>query len=113
MRTHALRLSIAAAEGTARRARVRPGEKPVLLEYVTGGRPQGRHQRRRRGRHRSGPASIYAARVLLDVRRAARRAGETRQPLLVADPPTALAVTAEGASCAARAVPSDGRSHEV
>ena len=34
--------------------------------------------------------------------------GETRQPtLLVADPPTALAVTAEGASCAARAVPSD------
>ena len=27
--------------------------------------------------------------------------------LLVADPPTAPAVTAEGASCAARAVPSD------
>ena len=34
--------------------------------------------------------------------------GETRPTtLLVADPPTALAVTAEGASCAARAVPSD------
>jgi len=34
--------------------------------------------------------------------------GETRSTtLLVADPPTALAVTAEGASCAARAVLSD------
>ena len=43
------------------------------------------------------------------------RAGELRSSservgnhkLLVADPPTALKVTAEGASCAARAVPSD------
>jgi hypothetical protein len=34
--------------------------------------------------------------------------GETRPTtLLFADPPTALAVTAEGASCVARAVPSD------
>ena len=31
--------------------------------------------------------------------------------LLLADPPTAPAVTAEGASCAARAVPSDSVSH--
>jgi hypothetical protein len=38
-------------------------------------------------------------------RRAARRR-ESANTLLVADPPTALAVTAEGASCAARAVPS-------
>ena len=40
------------------------------------------------------------------------RETESRQPttlleVLVADPPTALAVTAEGASCAARAIPSD------
>ena len=39
-------------------------------------------------------------------RRAARRRRESATTLLVADPPTALAVTAEGASCAARAVPS-------
>ena len=37
----------------------------------------------------------------------ARRRRDSATTLLVADPPTALAVTAEGASCAARAVPSD------
>eukprot|EP00964_Phaeocystis_antarctica_P056221 scaffold33160_cov68-Phaeocystis_antarctica.AAC.1 len=40
-------------------------------------------------------------------RRAARRRRDSATTLLVADPPTALAVTAEGASCAARAVLSD------
>eukprot|EP00964_Phaeocystis_antarctica_P115214 scaffold79176_cov60-Phaeocystis_antarctica.AAC.2 len=42
-------------------------------------------------------------------RRAARRRRDSATTLLVADPPTALVLTAEGASCAARAVPSEGR----
>eukprot|EP00964_Phaeocystis_antarctica_P073149 scaffold44848_cov66-Phaeocystis_antarctica.AAC.10 len=41
-------------------------------------------------------------------RRAARRRRDSATTLPVADPPTALAVTAEGASCAARAVLSEG-----
>ena len=41
-------------------------------------------------------------------RAARRRTRDSATPLLVADPPTALAVTAEGASCAARAVLSEG-----
>ena len=42
-------------------------------------------------------------------RRWTRRSSSETRPttLLFADPPTALAVTAEGASCVARAVPSD------
>ena len=47
-------------------------------------------------------------RLISRVGRAARRRRDSANHTpLVADPPTALAVTAEGASCAARAVPSD------
>ena len=58
-----------------------------------------------------GPLTIVEeharSRVLLDESLVVGERHESATTLLVADPPTALAVTAEGASCAARAVPSD------
>jgi len=73
---------------------------------------------RRRVGSRGAPSGVSKSRIVsflyhiissLQTRRTTRReVGETRPTtLLFADPPTALAVTAEGASCVARAVPSD------